>query len=326
MFLRWNHTEERKHPLRRRRGGLQTRSFGTVEILESRSLLSTFTWTNNVSGAFNVAANWTAADGTTHAVPGPSDSAQINFPGITVTVPSSITVASLVTHCTLDINSGATLTLTSATALSTIGGPLAVANGGELKVTGVFGTQLTGSVTTAGTFDVAPGATLLIDQPSPLSVSVNPGASFNDTGVYEVDTGTLTVNTPLSIANLTVTGGIQNGPSTLTVTHAFTWTGGDLDGTGTTTVASGATLSLNGGNAKILTSGHVLNNQGTGTWAGSGGFVGSGGSTFNNSGTLNAVSDTSFGNGNVLSFNNSGTFTKTSPTGTGSTVFMPAPP
>src|SRR5439155_11570067 len=49
------------------------------------------------------------------------------------------------------------------------------------------------------------------------------------------------------------------------------WTGGDITGSGTTTIASGATLAINvltSGNGAVLHGGHTLANQGTVNWLG----------------------------------------------------------
>ena len=71
----------------------------------------------------------------------------------------------------------------------------------------------------------------------------------------------------LSVTNFTMTGGKLNGPNTLTfITQAFDWTGGDLDGAGNTSVASGAAFSVAGSSTKYLTGSHILNNAGVGTW------------------------------------------------------------
>ncbi len=173
-----------------------------------------------------------------------------------------------------------------------------------------------------GTFNVASGSSLDIENyfgGSGGDVQLNEGTTFNGSGLYELDLGTLTVNTPISVANFTMTSGFQNGPATLTVTSALNWSGGDLDGNGTTTVPSSATMSLIGPNTKYLTGGHILNNEGSATWSGIGEFDGSPGSTFNNMGTFTALSDANFGNGGQgagVIFNNSGTFTKSGTTGT----------
>jgi fibronectin-binding autotransporter adhesin len=175
----------------------------------------------------------------------------------------------------------------------------------------------------SGTFNVASGATLdfinNFDGVSEGDVELNAGTALLGDGLYELDLGTLTVNTNLSVANLTVTGGTLNGLKTVTVTQAFDWSGGDLDGAGTTTAASGATLAISGSSTKFLTGSHILNNVGTGNWTGTGEFDGSPGSTFNNSGTFTAQNDANFGNGGQgagVIFNNSGTFTKSGTAGT----------
>ena len=129
---------------------------------------------------------------------------------------------------------------------------------------------------------------------------------------------TVAANSTIS-SGLSMTGGTLNGSGTLTVASAFDWTGGDLDGAGTTTVASGGTLNIGGSSTKYLTGGHILNNEGSGTWSGTGEFDGSPGSTFNNLGTFTALSDANFGNGGQgagVIFNNSGTFTKSGTSGT----------
>ena len=94
--------------------------------------------------------------------------------------------------------------------------------------------------------------------------------SFGSSAVLSV--GTVEVNSagnsPVvafdgnSVANLAVVSGEQSGD--LTVTSTLSWTGGTLGGTGTTTVASGATAypwfaSASGS----VTGGHELDNAGT---------------------------------------------------------------
>ncbi len=201
-------------------------------------------------------------------------------------------------------------------------------NSGTVNVNSGTLSLETGSATQveSGTFNVASGATLDLaeSQLANATTQLNAGAKFQGAGLVELDNGDLTVNAPVSVPNFTLTGGTQNGPSTLTVTGAFNWTGGDLDGSGATTVAPGATLSLTGSNSKNLTNDHVLNNQGTGTWTGTGEFDGNVNPTFNNSGTFTAASDTNFnGNGGGgFVFNNSGTFTKTSQSATGTTLII----
>jgi len=94
---------------------------------------------------------------------------------------------------------------------------------------------------------------------------------------------TLAANSTIS-GELQMSGGTLSGSGALTVGGVFDWTGGDLDGAGTTTVASSGTLNIGGSYAVYLTGGHILNNEGTATWTGTGEFDGSPGSTFNNTG------------------------------------------
>src|SRR5687767_9396317 len=72
-----------------------------LEVLEDRTLLSTFHWLNNASGDFNTAANWQE-----NAVPGATDDAEINFAGITVTSASSRSINGLTSSATLSITGG----------------------------------------------------------------------------------------------------------------------------------------------------------------------------------------------------------------------------
>ena len=155
---------------------------------------------------------------------------------------------------------------------------------GTLSLNAGFATQIE-----TGIFNVASGSTLdfvsNVDGVSEGDVQFDTGTQFLGSGLYELDLGTITVKTNLSVGNFTMTGGTLNGPYTLTITGAFDWTGGDLDGAGTTSVASGAAFSVAGSSTKSLTGSHILNNAGVGTWAGTGEFDGSPGSAFNNAGT-----------------------------------------
>jgi phage baseplate assembly protein gpV len=154
---------------------------------------------------------------------------------------------------TVDVDSG-TLSLNAGSATQIETGILNVGSGAELQFVSNFDTVSEGHV------------------------ELKQGTQLRGSGLYELDLGTITVDAILSVANFTMTGGQLNGPDTLTITGAFDWSGGDLDGAGATTVASGATLSFSGSSTKLLTGSHILNNAGTGTWAGVGEFDGNPGS------------------------------------------------
>src|ERR1041385_3895282 len=57
---------------------------------------------------------------------------------------------------------------------------------------------------------------------------------------------TVTLDGPVTVANLTVTNATINGSQALTVTSAFNWNGGTLTGGGTTSIPSGSTMTLGG--------------------------------------------------------------------------------
>ena len=91
-------------------------------------------------------------------------------------------------------------------------------------------------------------------------VNVNVSGTSNFTGGNVTVTGTVTSPsvaisggdisfvsiTPVSIPNLTLSGGILDGSAALTVTATSTLTGGKMAGTGTTTIAANAIATVNG--------------------------------------------------------------------------------
>ena len=91
-----------------RRKGTDTRLF--LEILEDRNLLSTVNWIGG-SGDWDTAANWLDATTLTNHVPGPSDNAVINVPGVTVTAASNVTdsVQSISNQDSLILSAGSLL-------------------------------------------------------------------------------------------------------------------------------------------------------------------------------------------------------------------------
>ena len=148
------------------------------------------------------------------------------------------------------------------------------------------------------------------------------GAFYGGPGVLEVSgQAILDVNSNLSVPNLQLSTTLQ-GTGNLTITGTLTWNvPGQMKGTGTTILASGATANLVGDND----SWHLLRsftNSGVVTWTGASALdlVG----TFNNQsdGLFNAFSDASTSTFGAGTFNNAGTVRKTSPVGTGTTAFQ----
>jgi phage baseplate assembly protein gpV len=184
------------------------------------------------------------------------------------------------------------------------------------------------------------------DEPSNWSTGVVPGAT--DIVLIDAPGATVTyrqadttiagliLQTELVVSGgLTITGaalidGILTLPSTpilvidgtMTVNGTLNWAGGLLTGAGTTTIAPSGSLLISGDITNKLLNSHTLNNAGSTTWSGLGGFVLDRGAVFNNSGTFRDQNENNhtifffFEGGST--FNNSGTFIKSG--GTGSTA------
>ena len=174
---------------------------------------------------------------------------------------------------------------------------------GTLTANAGSGTQLE-----SGVFDVASGAELLfassVDGDGEGDVELNAGTQLLGSGLYELDLGFVTVDSEVSVPNLTITGGVLNGPNTLTVTNSFNWKGGELDNAGTTAIAQGATMSLTGSKNLLMRNGHVLANDGTVVWSATGMLQSDKGAVFDNEGVFNVESNATFAS---VALNNSGT-------------------
>ena len=152
------------------------------------------------------------------------------------------------------------------------------------------------------------------------SYTIEPGLTLDGTGQLIFDSGTLTADTGISLPNYTQNGGTLRGAGTVTVTGAFSWTGGVMRDAGKTLVAAGAAGSLSGGNNKDLASGRILENAGSFTVSGGTVFFNrdnfGGGAVINNlaGATLEVQGETDFAH-NFASpgsaFNNAGLFRKT---------------
>jgi hypothetical protein len=282
-----------------------------LEEFEDRLLLSTITWILNGSGDFANAANWN-----TGTVPGPSDDAIINLTGITITSSQSPTVNSLQCSGQLMITGGIFTINNGGTANSHIS-TLAIDSGTALQV--LANSLFINGGSSAGSLVAAGGAAIKLGNDQ---FSMNAGSALLGTGLFFVAGGMLTFNVNENApANFQVDGGAVNGPGILTITNTFTWSGGNLDGNGSTVVPIGTTLNISGANFKYLTSGHTLNIAGTATWTDSGDLDGSPGSVLNitSTGTFNVETDAVSGSGGAgagVIFNNSGVFTKSDTTGT----------
>ena len=128
-----------------------------------------------------------------------------------------------------------------------------------------------------------------------------------------INSGTVDIAVDATVAALNFGGGTLTGAGALTVTSAFSWTAGSMQGSGATVIAASATLNISTENTKIL-DGRRLDNHGTINVGGVGqriGFCGTG-FVIENAGTINLGDGGNFTscNGPLGTINNSGTLRK----------------
>jgi hypothetical protein len=293
-----------------------------VEVLEDRTVLSSVTWFNPVSGDWDTAANWIDTTTGAHHVPVSGDDAVIPFRNVTVThAQNTASVAvSLVNEGSLDISAGS-LQLRGGTAFeggdkpSRTDGPITV-SGGTLTVGvgGRFGVALegTGSVQNFGTVNLNARSTLdvpvdneagvLNDKGSITKAFINgPGAHLHFPGDVAFFDGT---NLPVIANGFTNQGLIDFTPDFFTSQET-----GLVVPNGTVVNAPGATIDFNAGGSIAAN----VDNQGTITVAGAG-ALGKSGATITNEGTITVtpslrlegdfgVSDSVFVNAGTITVN-----------------------
>ena len=168
--------------LAQRPRALPSRSFRPLPIrLEERTLLSTVNWIQPGGGDWDTPSNWS-----TGALPGPSDHAVIDVPGITVTHSSSmsdsvnsLTISS--SDSTLDMSSGSlALATTSSIAGSLTLSGATLSTAADLTVSGSM-SWTGGTIAGFGSLDIANGATL--------QVSLDPGVTATLDGVVLENAG-----------------------------------------------------------------------------------------------------------------------------------------
>jgi YD repeat-containing protein len=168
--------------------------------------------------------------------------------------------------------------------------------------------------TDTGIFDVASGSSLVyISTNGTQNFTIGPGATWIGGGSLDIDGGfaDLLVDTNFIVPNLNLSEGAIDGTAGLTVTGTLDWTGGEMQGTGTTTIPAGASLMLTGSGSQILA--RTLDNAGTIDWEG--GTLAFSDALINNFGVFE-VGDVAGNSSHTGQFNNSGTFAKTAGTGT----------
>lgn len=130
----------------------------------------------------------------------------------------------------------------------------------------------------------------------------NNGNGGNDYNAV-INGDTVTLDQDIEIEGLTLGGATLTGEFDLLLNGSSSWAGGTMSGTGTTTIAEGATLLLSHGSL-----GRQLVNNGTTNWTPGG--LDLHGVTFQNNGTFTATSGDSRGISGTNTLNNVGTFIK----------------
>jgi fibronectin-binding autotransporter adhesin len=123
--------------------------------------------------------------------------------------------------------------------------------------------------------------------------------------------GRVTLDVPLTVAELEFTGGTIDGSGSLLLSltsGTSTWTGGEIS---STTVTANTALTIGAGHAKGLNAGAILNLAGTTTWMADTLNTG-GGASINNSGTFLAGAGGKIAHtgGTRATFRNTGVFTQ----------------
>ncbi len=294
------------------------RSRPSFESLEQRCLLATFNWVSGSGGDWSTAANWLNSDGMP-GVPGPDDDAVVSVAGITVTTsgPISVNSLTLASGSTLDVTSGS-FSVANSDAARTQVGTLDLASGTTFQVQA--GTAaLTSGGSIAGDLSVASGATLQFsgDLTAATPLVLAPGAVLSGAGQFQVDAEFmyLEIDTDVSLASLSLSAGTIQGSGGVTVTNAFDWTGGDFSGSGTLSIPSTATLSIDSATTIVLT-GWTIDNSGSTTVAS--GTILNGPGTFNNmsNAQLTLEGNTTFLNSGPSTLDNAGTMVVNAGTGT----------
>jgi hypothetical protein len=236
---------------------------------------------------------------------------------------------------TVDVQAG---TLALAEGGGSAGGTFTAEAGATLHFAGgYFGIDAASAVGGAGTVDFSLGnvafSPVVVDLAGAYDVSgstaVN-NATANLAGTITAVGDSLTLgggnlnffDSAVSVATFAMSGGMLLGTGDVAVTGALTWTGGYMADVGSTSVAAGATLTVDS-SGDVYLFGRTLNNAGDATWAGAGTFYALTGAVINNTGTFTARSDRAlfWYAGPTPAFNNAGTFTEAA--GTGSAIYIP---
>jgi uncharacterized repeat protein (TIGR01451 family) len=169
------------------------------------------------------------------------------------------------------------------------------------------GTVNLANATISGSVDIDAGKTLLVDSDA---VTIN-SASFVDSGLLQVNGGTLTMNGPLAVFSFQFDSGLVNGIGNVSHGGPFQWNGGTLSGSGASAIITGGSLTIANAAAKTLDRTLTINSGITATWSGGTINLGTNGN-ISNIGTFIATTDETMNKsgGGTPTFTNSGTLRK----------------
>lgn len=174
---------------------------------------------------------------------------------------------------------------------------------------------LAGGGSNSGSFTVAQAGLVLWVAGT---FTLDAGTELGGPGLFQIAGATVSIADVVRVPNVELDSGVLTVAGALTIINSFTWTGGTMSGTGSTTLASGSLFTISGAADKAL-AGQTLNLGGTTTWSDKGSLI------FANKAAINNQSGAQFlimndqsiqGSGR---FSNAGTLVKT--VGTGTTSF-----
>ena len=179
-----------------------------------------------------------------------------------------------------NVASGAALAFNVAGALLTFDAGSSVAGPGTVAFSSYY--RPLSAIFQAGSFYDVTGNTWVGSAATLRFLAGSNVAALGDIGLSG---GTLDFSTgsPIVASSLVQTGGIIAGSDTITVSGTITWTGGTMDGPGTTVAQGALQLGTDDGSAHTeALAARTFDNAGTAAWLGNNSFAQSDGSTFVN--------------------------------------------
>lgn len=332
-------------PAARRTARRSVRGFTPhLETLESRRLLTTYTWISS-GGDWDVDVNWSCGQDC-HGVPGPGDTAIINSASASVLSHGNDAVGTLLFSngaltVTGSLTVGTGMTLSSPGGLILNGGTLhnqgaAVWQGpgglflnqsASLDNTGSFNVNTSGDSTITGTGGAIVNGGIFSKSSGGIT-RIDNLIDFNTRGDVNVLGGTLVL-----AGRSSMSAGTMRGIGTVRVTGALDWAGGTMDDAGKTEIVTEpsrppAQLTISTLADHFILGGRTLENGSLTTWTAASTIWAGDGVRVNNltGATFDALDDGAFltyDAGGTWTFHNDGLFRKMGGTNPNHTLFDP---